>query len=91
MREVGEGLDVVVKKPLIYSALKMLRRPAKIAGLGEMQAFLEVGFTAFRHMKGAGPFLRTIEQRERKVIDALFAEREQACPPALWPTELQLA
>jgi hypothetical protein len=90
MHEVGEGLDVVVKKPLIYSALKMLRRPAKIAGLGEMQAFLEAGFTAFRHMKGAGPFLRTIEQREKQVIDALFAGGEGDCPAALWPTELRL-
>ncbi len=73
MRQVGEGLDVVVKKPLIYSTLKMLRGPSKLAGLGEMQRFLEAGFTAFRHMSGADYFLDTIATREAALIDAIFA------------------
>jgi hypothetical protein len=90
MREVGEGLDVVVKKPLIYTTLKMLRRPAKMAGLAEMQRFLEAGFTAFRHMKGASPFLRTIAERETALIDALFCGREATLSDALWPRSLVL-
>ena len=72
MRAVGKGLDAVVKKPLIYSALKMLRRPARIAGLGEMQQFLEAGFTAFRHMKGADYFLETIATRETMLIERIL-------------------
>jgi hypothetical protein len=73
MRAVGEGLDVVVAKPLIYTTLKLLRRPAGIAGLGEMQRFLEAGFTAFRHMAGAQYFLDTIATRESALIGRLFA------------------
>lgn len=73
MQQVGEGLDAVVKKPLLYSTLKMLRRPSKLAGLGEMQRFLEAGFSAFRHMKGASPFLHTIAARETALIEAIFA------------------
>jgi hypothetical protein len=73
MRQVGEGLDVVVKKPLIYSTLKMLRGPSKLAGLGEMQRFLEAGFTAFRQMKGADYFLETIAVRETALIENIFA------------------
>jgi hypothetical protein len=76
MRDVGQGLDMVVKKPLIYTTLKMLRQPSKLAGLGEMQRFLEAGFTAFRQMKGADEFLGTIATRETALIEAIFAKRD---------------
>lgn len=71
MQAVGEGLDRMVKKPLIFSTLKMLRGPAKVAGLGEMQQFLEAGFTAFRHMNGADYFLSTIASREAQLIERI--------------------
>lgn len=77
LREVGSGLDVVVKKPLIYSTLKMLRRPAQLAGMGEMQRFLEVGFTAFRHMNGATHFLETIAARETILIERIMDNQQQ--------------
>lgn len=73
MQRVGEGLDAVVVKPFIYTSLKMLRGPAKLAGLGEMQRFLEAGFTAFRHMGGADYFLSTIAKRETALIEHIFA------------------
>ena len=73
MQEVGAQLDVVVKKSIIYTTLKMLRGPAKMAGMGEIQAFLEAGFTAFRHMNGADYFLQTIAQREGAFITRIFA------------------
>ena len=73
MRAVGEGLDRMVKKPLIFSTLKMLRGPAQLAGLGEMQQFLEAGFSAFRHMKGADYFLATIALRETLLIERILA------------------
>ena len=72
MLEVGKSLDVVVKKPLIYSTLKMLRGPSKLAGLAAMQRFLETGFTAFRHMQGADYFLETIAYREAILINRIF-------------------
>jgi hypothetical protein len=71
--EVGHRLDEVVKKPLIYSTLKLLRGPAKLAGLGDMQAFLERGFTAFRHMGGAEAFLDTIARREAALVKRIFS------------------
>ncbi len=72
MQRVGKGLDSVVKKPLIYSTLKMLRAPARLAGMGEMQQFLEAGFTAFRHMQGAAFFLQTVAERETGLIVRLL-------------------
>ncbi len=73
MREVGEQLDRVVERPLIYSTLRMLRGPARLAGLAHMQQFLEKGFTAFRHMSGADHFLDTIARRETALIERIFA------------------
>jgi hypothetical protein len=73
MQDVGKGLDSVVKKPMLYTTLKLLRGPSKLAGLAEMQRFLEAGFGAFRHMKGASYFLSTIATRETALIDAIFA------------------
>lgn len=73
MRAVGAALDVVVKKPLIYSTLRMLRTPARLAGLSNMQQFLEAGFTAFRHMNGAEYFLHTIAERETLLIERLYS------------------
>ena len=73
MREVGVALELVVKKPLIYSTLKMLRGPSKLAGMSAMQQFLEAGFTAFKHMKGADYFLETIATRETELIKRLFS------------------
>ena len=72
MREVGDALDVVVKKPMISSTLVVLRGPSKLAGLGDMQRFLEAGFSAFKHMNGADYFLSTIATRESALIEALF-------------------
>ncbi len=72
MQEVGAGLEAVVKKPFIYTTLKMLRTPSKLAGLSAMQKFLEAGFTAFRHMNGADYFLTTIASREAAIIDRIF-------------------
>lgn len=72
MERVGRGLDQVVKTPLIYTTLKMLRKPAAMTGLGAMQQFLEAGFSAFRHMKGADHFLATIAERETILIDRIM-------------------
>ena len=85
MRIVGEGLDRMVKKPLIFSTLKLLRGPAKVAGLEAMQQFLEVGFAAFRHMNGADYFLETIASRESLLIERIMSgERDPYAVISSW-------
>jgi uncharacterized membrane protein YeiB len=71
--EVGRALDHYVHKPMLFSTLIAMRRPARGAGLGALQAFLERGFRAFRNMHGAGEFLDTVEERETALISAIFA------------------
>ena len=70
---VGADLDKVVAKPLVRRMLVLARKPAKVAGFGELQTFLERGFDAFRHMGGAGEFLKAIETREKRILERLFA------------------
>ena len=71
--EVGEALDRLVRKPMIRSALALVRKPARLAGLAALQDFLERGFAAFAHMNGAQAFLATIEARELAILDAIAA------------------
>ena len=70
---VGHELDRIVKKPLIYTILRLARAPAKAAGLDRLQTFLERGFAAFGAMGGADAFLAEVERREREVMARLFA------------------
>ena len=71
--ETGEALDAFAQKPFVRMALKMMHGPAKMAGLGELQAFLERGFDAFRTMRDASEFLHFIVSREREFSAKLFS------------------
>ncbi|QJR15176.1 FFLEELY motif protein [Usitatibacter palustris] len=72
---VGERLDRLVKKPMVYRTLKLMRTPARLAGLADLQTFLERGFASFREMDGAEEFLATIAARERAIAKALFSSQ----------------
>lgn len=74
--EVGSALDAFVHKPFVHTALMMMRHPARAAGFAVLQEFLERGYAAFRKMRGATSFLATIEQRERALMEAIFAGEE---------------
>lgn len=71
--DLGRSLDKLTRQPLIGATLSMMRKPAKLAGLADLQSFLERGYDAFRGMKGAGEFLETIATRERELLEAMFA------------------
>lgn len=73
MLEVGGALDRFTRNPLLRHSLKLMRGPARAAGLGALQSFLENGFDTFREMRGAREFLDTVASRERALAAALFA------------------
>lgn len=70
---IGAALDRYTRNRLLRSTLKLMRKPAQAAGLGDLQKFLEAGFDAFGAMKGAVEFLAWVGQRERALAAALFA------------------
>ena len=75
---IATQLDHVTRLPLLRNALRMMRTPARFAGLGELQRMLESGFDTFRAMHGADEFIATIESRERALAADLFAPDDDA-------------
>ncbi len=71
---LGLALDRLTHLHLIGVTLKMMRKPAQLAGLGELQAFLERGYSAFGAMRGgASEFVTIVVGRERAISQALLA------------------
>ncbi len=73
MQTIGGALERYTANPLLRHSLRMMRKPAQLAGLGALQQFLETGFDTFRELRGAAAFLQTISDRERALVAALFA------------------
>ena len=73
---VGTRLDALVRKPFVFSMLKLMRQPSRVAGLSDLQDFLERGFESFREMGGAKPFLATVRERETALLRSLFSGEE---------------
>jgi hypothetical protein len=71
---VGQSLDRLTRNFLLRQSLRMMRGPARGAGLADLQRFMETGFDTFKAMNGAREFLSTIDTRERKLAQALFEE-----------------
>jgi hypothetical protein len=69
---VGEALDRHTRSFVLRTSLKAMRGPARAAGMGALQTFLEDGFDAFGAMGGAKEFLATIQARETALVLRLF-------------------
>ena len=76
--EIGAGIADYVNKPLMRTALRMMRQPARMAGLSTLHDFLERGFVAFHKMGDATEFLATIDKRERALMEELLDRRDRA-------------
>jgi hypothetical protein len=83
MLAVGSALDRYTRNPVLRHSLRLMRGPARAAGLAALQSFLESGFDTFREMRGAREFLDTIATRERALAAALFSA--DAVAPATGP------
>jgi hypothetical protein len=71
--KIGQSVDRIVRLPFIGLTLRLAHTPAVLAGWHELQGFLERGYSAFKHMKGAGDFLNILETREKKILDRIYA------------------
>ncbi len=56
-------------------ALKIVRVPAHQAGWVDLYDFLEHGYAAFRRMRDVPKFVATVDQRERRILDQIFASQ----------------
>lgn len=77
--DVAGRLDRFTHRGLLRHSLRMMRGPARAAGLTELQRFLEAGFDTFRKMNGAEDFVTIVEEREQRLASSLFgAELKRA-------------
>jgi hypothetical protein len=72
IEQIGRALDQVVHHPVTYATVLAARVPARLAGFGELQDFIERGLRAFRHMHGAKEFIAIVGERERRILDRLL-------------------
>jgi len=70
---VGKMVGSGTRLPLINAALRLARRPARLAGWEDVQDFLERGFFAFKNIRKPEKFLGTIQDREMHILDNIFA------------------
>jgi len=85
--QVGSELDRLTRKPGLRMMLRMMRKPAEVAGLGALQSFLEAGFDTFAAMAGKGSkakeFLETIRRREAGWLALLYGPDTVTCETEL--------
>jgi hypothetical protein len=73
IRHLGGALERLARQRFIGVALAAMHRPARLAGFGELQDFLERGYGAFGKMQKVAPFLDALVSRERAVSRALLS------------------
>lgn len=72
--QIGEAIDIITRKPLLRAAIALFKAPAYAVHMGELHEFLDSGFHAFRHMRGAAEFLAIIRERETRILARLFSK-----------------
>lgn len=70
---IGVALDRWLTRRAVGALLMLSRAPARAAGFGALQDFLERGYHAFRQLGGAGEFMATVRTRESELLERLFA------------------
>jgi hypothetical protein len=66
-------LDSGARLPLASLVLRAAGGPAHRAGWGEPYDLLMHGYAAFKRMPDVKPFVHAVEQRERRILDRVFA------------------
>lgn len=73
VESVANALCRLVRIPFLGATLAMMRGPARLAKLDELQHFLERGFHAFKSMRQPEHFVATVIAREGRILDQLYS------------------
>jgi hypothetical protein len=76
IRRLGLELNKLVHHRLVLFLIRTLRGPARAAGFGLLQSFLEQGLFAFHEMGDGTEFIETIWRKETEVRRRLLAGDE---------------
>ena len=84
--QVGREIIRLTRSSTLRFTLKMMSKPATVAGLGTLQKFLETGFDTFAEMVRGGHasiFLDLVAQREAALADQLYTGDLLGCENTL--------
>jgi len=73
-RLVGEDLRRIIKFPILGVILRAMRSPARLAGFGEMQDFLETGYRTFSAVDDVNRFLDDMSIRTTEIFTSVYNE-----------------
>lgn len=72
-KHLAVGLDKYVRSRMIYATFKLVKAPARKAGISNLYDFMGKGFEAMRPMGSASAVIHRIVDREAELIDAIFS------------------
>jgi hypothetical protein len=85
MLGVGRALVGYTRSRWLRQSLRLMRAPARAAGLQALHQFLERGFDTFANLPRPQVFLDTLADRERALAALLFSRPTR--PPAVLPAD----
>ena len=71
--EIGRSLDDVIRIPMMGLMLRAMRTPARLAGFGVLQVFLETGYKTFNALQDIDQFLDDMTVRMTYVFTQVFS------------------
>jgi hypothetical protein len=72
--EIGRDLDQLIRIPMIGLTLRAMRLPARLAGFGALQKFLERGYKTFNALQDVDQFLNDMTVRMNEVFTQIFTK-----------------
>jgi len=72
--EIGRDLDQLIRIPMIGLTLRAMRLPARLAGFGALQKFLETGYKTFNALEDVHQFLDDMTVRMTEVFTQIFTK-----------------
>lgn len=69
---LGGTLKTLANVSLLRGLLRTMRRPARVAGFGALQEFLETGYNCFRAIPDIDHLLEEIENRMTAVFETIY-------------------
>lgn len=70
--DIGYSLDSVMQTRMIGTLLRAMRTPARLAGFGALQTFLENGYRTFSALEDVDRFLNDVTQRMSDIFTRIF-------------------
>lgn len=71
-RKLGHELDRIIRIPLLGVTLMTMRIPARLAGFGTLQSFLEKGYSTFRNLDDVDQFLAIAEKLMQQLFERIY-------------------